>query len=57
MLLGALGFSYILGHGAAQMITVARHGLADRPLLLALLAFWVLSFVVKSYVTHVSAWK
>jgi cellulose synthase/poly-beta-1,6-N-acetylglucosamine synthase-like glycosyltransferase len=42
MVLGILGFSYILGYGLPQMVSVAQHGLSDRPILLALLGFWIL---------------
>ncbi|WP_448318233.1 glycosyltransferase family 2 protein [Streptomyces sp. CO7] len=92
LVLGLLGLSYILGYGTTQMIVVARQGFSDNPLLVVLLAFWLLhpalrvrnlgwkamlvealllpelvymlvraywllSSVVKSYVTRVTAWK
>ncbi|MFJ4679233.1 glycosyltransferase family 2 protein [Kitasatospora sp. NPDC088783] len=92
MVLALLGAVYVLGWGSRQIVLAARYGLDHTPLMLAMVAFWVLypalrvrklgwkamlvealilpeliynivrtywllSSVLKSYFTRVSAWK
>lgn len=92
MILGLLGFVYIFGWGARQLVKLAAYGFYHHPLLWALFAFWIIypalrvrnlgwkamlvealllpelvytvvraywliSSIVKSYVTRVSSWK
>jgi cellulose synthase/poly-beta-1,6-N-acetylglucosamine synthase-like glycosyltransferase len=41
MIMGLMGFAYILGWGAKQLVLLAVHGFSHQPLLVALFAFWV----------------
>jgi cellulose synthase/poly-beta-1,6-N-acetylglucosamine synthase-like glycosyltransferase len=41
ILMGLIGFAYILGWGSGQLVLLARHGFAHQPLLWALFGFWI----------------
>ncbi|WP_267241733.1 glycosyltransferase family 2 protein [Streptomyces sp. PR69] len=92
LILGLLGFVYILGWGTTQVVLAAKYGISHKSLFLLLISFWIIypalrvrnlgwkamlveallipelvytvvraywlvSSIVKSYVTRVSAWK
>ncbi|MEV6055731.1 glycosyltransferase family 2 protein [Streptomyces sp. NPDC052107] len=92
IVMGLVGFAYIIGWGSRQLVLLAEYGFYHQPLLWALFAFWIIypalrvrnlgwkamlveavlipelvytivraywliSSIVKSYVTRVSAWK
>jgi cellulose synthase/poly-beta-1,6-N-acetylglucosamine synthase-like glycosyltransferase len=92
LIMGLIGFAYILGWGSTHLVMAAKHGVSQQPIFWLLFAFWIVypalrvrnlgwkgmlveallipelvytvvraywlvSSIVKSYVTRVSAWK
>jgi cellulose synthase/poly-beta-1,6-N-acetylglucosamine synthase-like glycosyltransferase len=41
LILGLIGMAFIVGWGSTQLVTAARHGLAQQPVFWALFAFWI----------------